>query len=701
MLCSRKPVIAICAPLLLLWGCGGADPATVSGGNSTVDGQIADVATLDADAGALADVVPPDGTDIASNFGLLDAVKTGVDAPLDQTADATQADGEDADGEDVKDIAVVIGLPCLTVADCDAANPCVTPTCGAAQHCVYTPIGDGSPCTDGNSCTFPDACVGGICNGDPVVCAPDSNPCTVAVCDSNDGCIQAPKIGTCNDKDPCTKIDTCVDSTCIGAGAADCDDKDTCSDDSCVKGQGCAHTLAAICLDGDPCTLDSCTIANGCAHQTLPVGAACEDGEPCTAWDTCGLNASKKLVCVGGSAASCDDGNACTADSCKQGVGCQYVPKFGPCDDFDPCTIPDLCAGDYCVGGAVHPCADDGNACTVEFCASAAPVGFAAVPAGLDGCVHAAVAAACEDGSVCSAGDVCKNAVCTAGVLNGCDDKNSCTLDTCLGVSDGCAHTPTFKAGPCDDGTACTTADICDVLSGNCKGKAISCDDKDPCTADTCDVVSGCHSSAPCDDGDPCTQDSCANGVCGHSPLFLFKDDFSAGNAKGWTLDAEWQIGPAKAGICGDLVPGDPATDHSVGLDNGEAGVVIGGVEERVTHGFRYLTSPTIDISGMNYPALEFWRWLNADMAPYMHNTIDVFNGTSWHTIWKSPAETVIADKTWVRVARDLSKYKSQKFRFRMGFSIPDGNKVLAVGSWNIDDVTIGGSWTCIENPLP
>lgn len=686
----------MCAPLLLVWGCGPEDPTGSQSGTSTADSQTPDAATLDdADVEASQLDAAIDQSAVAET-----AVADGFAFDTDAAADKDQT-GTDATGDAAKDTFVIVGLPCATTADCDASNPCTTHVCGAALHCLYAPIADGAPCTDGNSCTFPDACDGGQCKGEPVVCAPDSNPCTLAKCDVNDGCVQVAKIGTCNDKDPCTKIDTCVDGTCSGAGTLDCDDKDTCTDDSCAKGVGCSHTLAAVCLDSDACTLDSCTKVGGCAHQALLVGAPCEDGEPCTAWDVCALNIDKKLTCKAGPAPNCDDGNACTTDSCKPGQGCQYLPKSGPCDDFDPCTIPDLCAGDYCVGGAVHPCSDDGYACTVEYCASAAPIGFAALPAAADGCVHAPVLVPCEDGNACTAGDTCKNSACAPGLVNGCDDKNSCTLDTCLGGVDGCAHTPTFKAGTCDDGTVCTTTDICDVLSGNCKGKAVDCDDKDACTTDTCDAITGCHHSAPCDDGDPCTSDSCSAGVCAHSPLYLFRDDFSAGNLKGWTLDPEWQIGPAKAGICGDLVPGDPALDHSVGSDNGEAGVVLGGVAERITHNFHYLTSPVIDITGMNYPALEFWRWLNADMAPYMLNTIDVFNGLSWHTIWKSPAETVIADKVWVRVARDLSKYKNQKFRFRIGFSVPDGSKVLAVGSWNIDDVTVGASWTCIENPLP
>ncbi len=48
----------------------------------------------------------------------------------------------------------------------------------------------------------------------------------------------------------------------------------------------------------------------------------------------------------------CDDGNACTADTCPAGIGCTHTPVAGACDDGDPCTAGDTCAGGTCVPGA-------------------------------------------------------------------------------------------------------------------------------------------------------------------------------------------------------------------------------------------------------------------------------------------------------------------------------------------------------------
>ncbi len=46
----------------------------------------------------------------------------------------------------------------------------------------------------------------------------------------------------------------------------------------------------------------------------------------------------------------CDDGNACTADTCGQ-EGCEYASLAGqPCDDGDPKTTDEECSGDLCSG---------------------------------------------------------------------------------------------------------------------------------------------------------------------------------------------------------------------------------------------------------------------------------------------------------------------------------------------------------------
>lgn len=58
------------------------------------------------------------------------------------------------------------------------------------------------------------------------------------------------------------------------------------------------------------------------------------------------------------------------------------------------------------------------------------------------------------------------------------------------------------------DGTACVDSDVCNgterCMGGTCMpGAALSCDDGDDCTVDSCDPVDGCQSAGECDAGMP------------------------------------------------------------------------------------------------------------------------------------------------------------------------------------------------------
>lgn len=83
----------------------------------------------------------------------------------------------------------------------------------------------------------------------------------------------------------------------------------------------------------------------------------------------------------------------------------------------------------------------------------------------------------------CAAADKC------AGVLS-CDDGKACTDDICVAKS-GCTHTVANDGQWCGDGDACLQAGKC--AGGKCvAGKALDCDDKNTCTDDSCDKVKGC-----------------------------------------------------------------------------------------------------------------------------------------------------------------------------------------------------------------
>jgi hypothetical protein len=130
------------------------------------------------------------------------------------------------------------------------------------------------------------------------------------------------------------------------------------------------------------------------------------------------------------------------------------------------------------------------------------------------GCTHANNAAPCDDGNACTTADICAAGACIGGPAPSCDDGNGCTDDSCAPAS-GCLHED--NAAPCDDGNACTTADTCG--GGTCIGGAApNCDDGNACTDDSCAPASGClheDNAVPCDDGNACTTaDTCGGGAC-------------------------------------------------------------------------------------------------------------------------------------------------------------------------------------------
>jgi len=432
----------------------------------------------------------------------------------------------------------------------------------------------GGPCTDGNACTTGDRCKGVSCAPTGKLACDDNNPCTSDSCDALKGCQHAASKAPCEDGDKCTTGDTCGGGKCAPGTKRVCDDGNACTTDACAPFTGkCAApfkpgscddnnacTLADACTlvtasqpagptsaecsgkardcnDLNDCTSDFCQSGKGCVHNT--VAGACEDGNKCTTGDFC-----VGKTCTKGKFLICDDGNLCTQDVCASKAGCVAKPHSQPCSDGNPCTKGDVCAKGVCKPGAFicackvdQDCAkkDDGNPCNGTLmcnkqgsCAvkpgsviSCKPTGSPCTAANCnpkDGkCVVSAVnsGGGCNaDNSACTAGDSCDSGTCKKGKALVCNDGNPCTFDTCSAAT-GCVFAPTTAS--CDDGDACTVNDSC--AKGSCQpGKARACDDGKVCTTDACDKLKGCVTSAntaACNDNNACTTaDSCKAGAC-------------------------------------------------------------------------------------------------------------------------------------------------------------------------------------------
>ncbi|MSP90585.1 MAG: hypothetical protein EXR79_02080 [Myxococcales bacterium] len=145
--------------------------------------------------------------------------------------------------------------------------------------------------------------------------------------------------------------------------------------------------------------------------------------------------------CAG--AADCDDGNACSDDSCAAGAGglplCSHAKKAGCCSTSGDCDDKVLCTFDLCSGpggtcshNAKPGCCltdngcDDGNALTIDKCVASK-------------CLI--IDTACKSDADCKTNDPCQKGSCQAGICafqstcciadSECDDFNPCTIDGC------------------------------------------------------------------------------------------------------------------------------------------------------------------------------------------------------------------------------------------------------------------------------
>ncbi len=197
-----------------------------------------------------------------------------------------------------------------------------------------------------------------------------------------------------------------------------------------------------------------------------------------------------------------------------------------------------------------HPATpiDDGNPCTIDSCDP------------LTGVLHVPALAGtpCPDGDVCNGLELCDGGgTCRPGTPLVVDDGNPCTADSCDPVT-GVSHVPAALETLCDDGNACTYADACNG-SGACLGTLIICT-SDTCNQRACNGTSSCtvtpRTGQACDDGDPCSYgDTCnAGGSCVGTPLTCASD---ACNQRSCNGTASCTATPLPGNPCDD---GNPCT---------------------------------------------------------------------------------------------------------------------------------------------
>ena len=190
----------------------------------------------------------------------------------------------------------------------------------------------------------------------------------------------------------------------------------------------------------------------------------------------------------------------------------------------------------------------------------------------------------CNDGIVCTT-DLCVGSKCQNNIQTGyCMILGVCSANGTINPINKCQKCNTAVSNKtwsphqgtvCDDNNACTHSDTC--LAGACKGTAYSCDDKLSCTKDTCTgTVGGCNSSLI--SGNCLIKGVChANGAVDPNNKCQRCDAAKAGTSWGLVTPTPtgcpWALGVGGAfnDIASDIAVDGSGNSYAVGLFKGTA----------------------------------------------------------------------------------------------------------------------------------
>ncbi len=241
--------------------------------------------------------------------------------------------------------------------------------------------------------------------------------------------------------------------------------------------------VALVCDDGNACTVDTCSPTLGCVFKPAQDGTACDDGDACTLADSCQAGA-----CVGAEPVVCEALDQChTAGVCDPATGVCSNPAVEDgvaCDDGDLCTVGEACWAGECGQSEPVECVASDDCHEVVGCD--AQTGECLEKARDDG-------ASCDDGDLCTTVDACSSGVCVGQAPVECVAASACHVPGTCDPETGMCDDPAAPAGTaCDDGDLCTTVDTCDG-EGACVGvEPVVCEALDPChLAGTCNPATG------------------------------------------------------------------------------------------------------------------------------------------------------------------------------------------------------------------
>lgn len=385
------------------------------------------------------------------------------------------------------------GVKCV-----DVAGDCSKTTCDPADGlCKDTPLEDKAACSDGIPCTHDDYCSAGQCKSDNDSC----------LCKSDKACMLKFSGGNyCNSKYICDKSTEFWQCKKLEGSATICpkDDDTDCRKFKCDPADGNCKFNATPdltqCFDGDKCWSDTKCLGGKCANALTGAKiCACTDSAQCKASEDGDL-CNGTLICQDGQCIV----NPVSVITCPKSTdGCMKTicnKKAGKCEKVPIETLKTVCL-------ASEPNCGD----------------FVVIPPGAT-----PTAVACDDGDACTVGEACGQGQCTAtnkGYVCDCSTDDQClksdAANKCKGshycdkaLSKCLINPKTIVVCQTGDDTICQK-NVCDKTTGLCKIEpiALSCDDNNACTADSCTEVACKH--VPLADGSDCGNGlACKSGIC-------------------------------------------------------------------------------------------------------------------------------------------------------------------------------------------
>ncbi len=370
-------VVAIFVVISFLYGC--SDDSTSATGNK-VDGDI-EVSEWDLSDG--------------------DSVDTETDKQTEQTEDDVVAESEEEKPVECEDDGLactseqVINGICQHVRDpewCIINNQCVARNSSdPSRMCYvcnpdidpmsYVPAQNGTTCEDGNPCTVNDQCVDGVCTGSDKDCS-DGVDCTVDSCDSIDGsCLHSPDNSLCNEGYYCDRDNGCTQGLCEPDSTVCVDDThyQTCNADGSGYVEDTPVACDNVCYDGQcvDCTPNDKECQGNspkiCVDGSWNVLSECSGDTPICLNGTCVACTPGEVRCNGNAIEECNaDGSWEVSQSCVGDTPvCVESAGTPQCVECDPASEQLKCEGNDIV-----TCGSNGTWTVYESCSDDTPLCF-------------------------------------------------------------------------------------------------------------------------------------------------------------------------------------------------------------------------------------------------------------------------------------------------------------------------------------